>query len=159
MTACSTIAEAPSSLMISSAVLIGGPRRIDPQRFFARIWFLQSVDLRLQQACRHEMAIAPRQVFGDEVAAPAKVDKPHFRPITDDDLTIGPLQRGASDDPRLLLGALSVNPRGHALKPRTAVRIVQRNAGVHLCDVRRGVKRVALLEGPAQPHRQLVRDR
>src|ERR1700738_412182 len=105
-------AEQPNDLL---GYLTGWPPHIDGQRIFARIRFLESIDLCSQQACGHEMAVASRQVFGDESSTPAKVDQPCFWPIANDDLAIGSLERGASDDPRLFLGALTVNPGGHAL--------------------------------------------
>src|SRR5213080_1332546 len=96
------------------------------------------------------MAAAPRQALGDEVSAAAKVNEPYFRPITDDDLAIGSLERGAGDDPRLLVGTLTVDPSGHMLEPRLSVRIRQWNSRMHLGNVCLRVERVALLEAPAE---------
>src|SRR5262245_59931446 len=101
--------------------LAGRRPDIDGQGILVGSRLLEGIDLTLQQACRHEMAVAPRQMLGDEIAATAKVDETYFRPITDDDLTIGSLECRASDDPRLLLGALPVDPGGHALEPGLAI--------------------------------------
>src|SRR5215475_5096254 len=119
--------------------LTGRRLHIDSQRILVRIRFLERIDLALQQAPRHEMAGAPRQALGDEVSAAAKINEPYFRPIADDDLAIGPLERGAGDDPRLLLGALIVDPGGDVLEPRLAVRIRQRDSRMHFGDVCRRV--------------------
>src|SRR5712672_974966 len=100
------------------------------------------------------MAVAPRQVFGDEVPAATKVDQPYFWPIADDDPAVRPLERGTTYDARLLLGAPTVDPGGNALKPGLAVRIGQRNTGVHLGNVRLWMESVALLEGPAEARSQ-----
>ena len=81
------------------------------------------------------MAVASRQMLGDQVPTAAQIDQPHLRPVTDDDLEIGALERGACDDAGLLLGALSIDLGGDALEPRLTVRIGQRNSGVHLGDV------------------------
>ena len=105
------------------------------------------------------MAVPAGQVFGDEVPAAAKIDEPDFRPVADDDLAVGSLERRAGDDAGLLLGALPVDPGRDALEPGLAVRIGQRNSGMHLGDVCLGMEGVALLEGPAEPHRQFLRDR
>src|SRR5262245_45340272 len=129
------------------------------ERLLARTRFLEGIDLALQQTRRHEMAATPRQALGDQVSAAAKVNELYFRPVADDDLAIGPLERGASDDPRLLLGALIVDPSGDALQPGLAVRIGQRDSGMHLGDVRLRMERVALLEGPAEARSQLLRNR
>src|SRR6185369_14178730 len=106
------------------------------QGILSRIRLLESVELALQQPCGHEMAVPPCQVFGEEVAATTQIDQPYFRPIADDDFAIGPLESGAGDDAWLLPGALMVDPIRHACEPRPAVRIGQRNAGMHLGDVR-----------------------
>src|SRR5882672_1458974 len=105
------------------------------------------------------MAAAPRQALRDKVSAAAKVNEPYLRPTADDDLAIGPLERGAGDDPRLLLGALIVDPGGDALEPRLSVRIRQRDPRMHLGNVCLRMERVALLEGPAEARSQLLRDR
>ena len=121
--------------MISSATCAAGASHVDRQRILARIRFLERVDLALQQRCGHEMAVASRQMLGDQVATAAQIDQPHLRPVADDDLAIGSFERGARDDARLLLGALPIDPGGHALQPRQAVGIRERNSGVHLGDV------------------------
>src|ERR1700752_4979333 len=105
------------------------------------------------------MAAAFRQMFGDEIPAAAKIAQPYFRPVADDDLAIGPLERGAGDDPRLLLGALTVDPGGDALEPRLSVRIRQRDSRMHLGNISLGLERVPLLEGPAEASSQFLRDR
>ncbi len=105
------------------------------------------------------MAVAPHKAFGDQVSAAAKIDQPYFRPVADDDLAIGALEGGAGDDPRLLLGALAVDPSGHGLEPGPSVGIGQRNSGMHLGDIRLGMQRVAFLEGPAETRGQLLGDR
>ena len=105
------------------------------------------------------MAAAPRQALGDEVSAAAKINEPYFRPIANDDLTIGSLERGASDDPRLLLDAPIVDPGRHTLEPRLSIRIRQRDSRMHLGDVRLRMERVALLKTPAEARSQLLRDR
>src|SRR5262249_14825414 len=139
--------------------LTGRRVHIDNQGILARIRLLEGIDLALQQARRHEMAAAPRQALGEEVSAAAKINEPYFRSIADDDLAIGPLERGASDDPRLLLGALIVDPSGHAFEPRLSVRVRQRDSRMHLGDVCLGMERVALLERPAEASSQFLRDR
>src|SRR5260370_31611631 len=149
-------AEQPDDLL---GDLTGWRSHIDRQWILARIRFLEGIDLAYQQACGHEMAAAPRQVFGDEVSAAAKIDQPYFRPIADDDLAMGSLERGARYDPRLFLGALTVDPGGHALEPRLAIRIGERNSGMHLGDVRFGMERVALLTGPAEARSEFLRNR
>src|SRR5262245_6839374 len=134
--------------------LTGGRLHIQSQRIFVRIRFLKGIDLALQQACRHEMAAAPCQALGDEVSAAVKVDEPYFRPITDDDLAIGSLERGAGNYPRLLVGTLNVDPSGHLLEPRLSVCVRERNSCLHLGNVCLRVKRVALLEAPAEARSQ-----
>src|SRR5882724_383272 len=91
-------AEYPDDLVGN---LTRGGSHIDGQRILVRLRFLKGVDLALEQTRRHEMAVAPRQALGDEVSAAAQVNEPYFRPIADDDLAIGSLERGASNDPRL----------------------------------------------------------
>src|SRR5262249_61885638 len=105
------------------------------------------------------MTVASRQMPGDELAAAAKIAQPHLRPITNDDLAIGSLERGTGDDARLLHCAPAVNPGGDTLEPRLAVRVGQRNAGMHLRDIGLRVERVTLLESPAEPRRQFLGDR
>ena len=61
------------------------------------------------------MAVAASQVLGNEVAAAAQIDQPHFRPVADDDAAIRPFERGTGDDARLFRGALRVDPGRHAL--------------------------------------------
>src|SRR5262245_5227945 len=131
---------------------------IDDQRILVRPRFLERVDLALQQACRHEMIVAARQMPGDMLAAATKIDQPCFRSIIDDDLAIRWLEGGAGDNTRLLLSALTVDPSGHALEPRLSIRIGQRNAGMHLGNVRFRMKRVAFLESPAETCRQFLCD-
>src|SRR5262245_29686108 len=139
--------------------LTGRRLHVYSERILARIRFLEGIDLALQQARRHEKAAARRQALGDQISAAAKVNEPYFRPIADDDLAIGPLERGASDDPRVLLGALSIDTSGHAFEPGLAVRIRQRDSGLHFGDVRLRMERVALLEGPAEARSQFLRNR
>ena len=139
--------------------LIGGRVHIYNQSIFAGIWFLEGIDLALQQVRRHEMPAAPRQALGDETSAAAKINEPYFRPIADDDLAIGPPERGAGDDPRLLLGALTVDPGGDAFEPRLSVRVRERDPRMHLGDVCLRMERIALLEGPAEASSQFLRDR
>src|SRR5262249_29882714 len=83
---------------------------VDRQRIFVRSWFLQGIDLTLQQARRHEVAAALRQMFGHSLLAAAKIDQPDFRSVADDDTAIRPLKRGASNDAGLSGGALTVDP-------------------------------------------------
>src|SRR5882724_5820803 len=149
-------AEYPDDLVGN---LTRGGSHIDGQRILVRLRLLKGIDLALEQTRRHEMAVAPRQTLGDQVSTTAKVDQPYFWPSADDGPAIGSLERGARDDARLLLGALAVDPGGHTLEPRLAVRIGQRNSGVHLGDVRRRMKRIALLERPAETRSQFSRDR
>src|SRR5262245_60667241 len=139
--------------------LTGGRLQIYSEMIFTRIRFLKDIKLALQQTRRHEMAAARRQALGDEVLGAAKINEPYFRPIADDDLTIGSLERGASDDPRLLLGALIVDPSGYALEPRLSVRVRQRDSPMHFGDVGPRMKGVAFLEGPAEARSQFLRDR
>ena len=75
--------------MISSATSARRTAHIDRQRILARIRFLERVDLAAQQRRRHEMAVAPRQMLGDQVPTAAQINQPHLRPIADDDLAIG----------------------------------------------------------------------
>src|SRR6185312_6092083 len=132
---------------------------INGQGIFVWGRFLEGVDLALQEASGHEVAMAPRQVFGDEVAAAAKIDQPYFRPTADDDLAIGALERGTSDDARLLLAALTVDPSRDGLEPRLPIGIRQRNSRVHLGDVRLRMEYVTFLERPAETRRQFLRNR
>src|SRR5215469_16842196 len=97
------------------------------------------------------MTVASRQMLRNQVPTDAQIDQPSLRPVADDDLAIDPLERGACDDARLLLGALSIDPGGHALEPRAAVRIRQWNSRVHLGDIRFRMQRIAFLERPAEP--------
>src|SRR5439155_17951474 len=98
-------------------------------------------------------------MFGDDFPAAAKIDEARFAPVADDDLAVGPLERGTGNDARLLLGPLAVDPAGHGFEPGPAVGIVQRDSGVHLGDIRFGVECVALLERPAKARCQLLSDR
>src|SRR5262249_43519197 len=139
--------------------LAGRGTDFDGQRVLVGSRFLERIDLALQQAGRHEMAFTSRQMFGDERPAAAKVDEPYFGAIADDDLAIGALERGASDDPRLLPGALAMDAGGYPRQPGLAIGIGQRNSGVHLGDVRLGMEPVALLEGPPEPRCEILRDR
>src|ERR671918_577907 len=149
-------AERPDDLL---GELAGWRSDIDRERILARIRSLKFIERALQQGCGHKMAVAPRQVFGHDVPAAAQIDQPHLRPVADYDLAIGSLERGAGDDPRLFLRALTVDPGGRALEPRLPVRVGQRHPGVHLGDVRLGVERIALLEGPAEAPGQFLRNR
>src|SRR6185437_9643973 len=132
---------------------------VNGQGLLVRGRLLEGIDLALQEGGRHEMPMTSGQVFRHNIASAASIDQTHFRPIADDGLAIGALQRGASDDARLLLGALTVDPGGNGLKPWLAIRIGQRDAGVHFRDVGLGMERVALLERPAKASRQFLRDR
>ena len=69
--------------------LRGGRARIDRQRILARIRFFERVDLALQQRRGHEMTVASRQMFGDQVPTAAQIDQPHLGPVADNDLAIG----------------------------------------------------------------------
>ena len=115
--------------------LAGGRADVDNQRIFVRSGFLQRIDLALQQARRHEVAAAPRQMLGHDIAAAAKIDQPYFRPVADDDPAIRPLERGAGDDARLLAGALSRRSR----RPRSRARAggPHRSAGFRHASWRR----------------------
>ena len=142
------VAEKPNDLMGN---LRGGSAHIDRQRVLARIRFLESVDLASQQRRRHEMAVASRQMFGDQVPTAAKIDQPYFGSVADDDLAIGSFKRGARDDARLLLGALSIDPGRDTLQPGKRSASV---SGMPACilamfDLR--MERIALLERPAEP--------
>src|SRR5260221_7986815 len=74
--------------------LTGRRSDIDGQRILVRIRFLEGIDLALQQACGHEMAVASRQVFGDEVSAAAKLNQPSFRSIPNEDVAVSSLEVG-----------------------------------------------------------------
>src|SRR5262245_44185371 len=137
--------------------LTGRRLHVYSERILVQIGFIERIDRALQQTRRHEMAAAPSQALGDQVSAPAKVNEPYFRPIAGDDLAIGPPERGASNDPRLLLGALIVDPSGHMLEPGLAVRIRQRDSRMHFGDVRLRMEGVAFLEGPTEARSQLFR--
>ncbi len=110
-----TADEVPSRRRISSATSPAGGH-FDRHSVLARVRLFENIELALQRACRHEMAAALRQVFGEEVPAARKVDQPYFRSIADD-LAIGSLECRAGDDPRLLLGVLTVEPGGRLEKP------------------------------------------
>ena len=99
---------------------------------------------------------AAGQALADDLAAAAQIDQPHLRPVADDHVAIGPLEGGAGDDSGLSGFALTVDPGGHGGEPGRAIRIGQGNAGMHLGDIRLGMQRIALLEGPAQLRREFL---
>src|SRR6185312_16487112 len=97
-----------------------------------------------------------RQMAGHDVAAAAEIDQPDFRPVADDDPAIRPLEGGTGDDARLPLAALAVDPGRHALEPRLAIRIGQRDPGMHLGDVGIGLESVAFLERPTETRLEVL---
>src|SRR6185437_16767854 len=56
--------------------LLWRPSHIDGQGIFIGRRLLERVDLALQKAGRHEMAVASRQMLGDDVASAAQIDEP-----------------------------------------------------------------------------------
>jgi hypothetical protein len=61
--------------------LAGRRSDIDDQRILLGPRLLESTELTLQQARRHEMAAAPCEAIGNKRTAAAKVDQPYFQPI------------------------------------------------------------------------------
>ena len=123
---------------------------VDNQGIFVRSGFLQNVDLTLQQARGHEVTRALGEMVGHDLPAAAKIDHPDFRPITDDDPAIRPLQRGAGNDAGLLAGALAVDPGSHAFEP--GLGDLRRSAGVRHASWRRWLR-----DGARRPPRNTSR--
>src|SRR6516164_8459231 len=147
--------KAPNDLLGDS---VGRFSRIDCQRVLTWFRLFERIDLTAQQRRGHEMALPFGNMLGHKVEAATKVDQSDLRAIPDDELAICPLERRARDNPGLLLGALSVDPGCHAFQPRLAVRVGQRNSGMHLGNIDFGMKRVALLKGPAEARGKLLGD-
>src|ERR1700676_406637 len=118
--------------------------------FFARAWFLQRVELALEQGRRHEVPLAQLEPPGNQVAAPLEIDHPDIVPAVHQNLAIASFQGRAGDDGMFAVSAYPVDLVGDGLQPWPAVLVGQGMSGAHLLDVAFGMKSVAVLASPAQ---------
>src|SRR5215468_4777868 len=108
----------------------GLDRRVDRYRHRALVGRgpLQRSELAVEQACRHEMALARRQAPGNQRLRAVEEDEAHVAAAMDEHLTIGPPERGAGEYRTLLLAAETVDLVGDRLQPGPAVLVGQRLA-------------------------------
>src|SRR4051794_7410329 len=100
------------------------------------------------------MAAPPGEALGNQRRRRGQIGETHIRAVADNYVAIFALQRRTGNDPGLAPLAPSVDPGRDRTQPRRAIRIAERNAGVHPGDVLRRMQRVAFLELPAEPMRQ-----
>src|SRR6202035_3354898 len=79
-----------------------------------------------------------------------QIDQTNVCPITDQNIAVATLQRGARDDTVSARTARLVDPGSDGAEPGPTVLVVERNAVVHLVDVRRRMKPIGVLNLPSQ---------
>src|SRR5690242_7711356 len=107
---------------------------------FIRPRFLESLELAVQELRRHEMAVTAGQAPRDQRRIALEINEADIGPAADQDAPVASLQGRAGDEGVPLRLADLVDEIGDRLQPRPAIRIAQRNTGMHLLDIRRGMK-------------------
>ena len=139
-------AASPSST--ESGNRLRRPLRIDPDHAFVGARVLQDLELAGKQGSRHVVTATPGQPLFQGVAVHRHVHE-HDAFWSCEPFPVGPLQRRAGDHPAFAGGQPPFDPGRDAIQPRPPVLVGQRDSRAHLRDIRRRMKIVAFLEGPA----------
>src|SRR5579872_6738373 len=127
-------------------------RRVDRDgdRPLIGLWRFQRLELAVEQAGRHEMALAPGKALGDQRLVSIEEDEADVVAPAQQYVSIGVFQSRAGNHDMAARFADAADLIGDRFKPRPAVFVGQRMSGAHLFDVARGVKAVAVFERPLQ---------
>jgi hypothetical protein len=136
--------------------LIGGH---DHGSVLVRLRQLDRGELALQQGGREEMPVPVPQPLLKPLTVEIQEDQPRLRTAIEQQIAIGPPQRGTGDHHRFPGRDASVHPGRDGSQPGPAVLVGERDAGVHLLDVLCRVEVVGVGETPVQPAGQHGADR
>ena len=122
----------------------------DDDGIFVRSRFLQRFELAVKQASRHEMLMAGGDTACDQRLVTLEIDQTDVCTITDQNIAVAALQRGARDDAMSARTTRLVDPGGDRIQPGPTILIGERNTAVHLVDVGGRMKPIGVLELPSQ---------
>ena len=113
----------------------------------------------VEQACRHEVALAGREPFGDQPLRPLQIHESNLATVADDLPTVAALQRRAGDHAAFAAVAPTLDYLRDCSEPWCPVAIGERLPTFHLCHVFGRVEAVTLGEFPAELLGQPLPDR
>src|SRR5579872_1838415 len=104
----------------------------------------------MQQASRHEMFMTNGKTAGNQCFVTLQIDQTNVCAVADQNIAVATLQCGARDDTMCARAARLVDPASDRAEPGPTVLVAERNAVVHLVNVRRRMKPIGILKLPSQ---------